>query len=349
MIHTLKIRSSFFSLLAVLLAILLISSCGDSQQRNSTLIFSGVCDGSAAVRIGRNKILVAYDEMNSLFAFDAEGGSFERSIPLKDILQLTDNDEMDLEAAVVHNDGVWWIGSHGLDSSADPAPNRRVLFKTSLPEQSAKGLAGIRLQDGPYDIAGLISESLPDNANDDSHAKDLAPKKGGINVEGLSVTAEGNLLVALRSPLTEGLVGDAVVLELSKSQSLFDVVRSHHLHLGDKGIRDIVISANGYLLIAGSVKSGGDFSVFRWQRTKNAGDIQTGDIEEVFTVPEGLNAEALVDMGSYWLLLSDDGKVNRADSETSDGDRICDNIVRNNPRGQSHKSVFFRGIKFSEK
>lgn len=331
----------------------LVSSCGDDQQRDSTLIYSGVCDGSAAVRIGRNEILVAYDEMNSLFVFDAEGGSFKGTAPLRDILQLSDDDEMDLEGGVVLNNGVWWIGSHGRDSSADPAPNRRVLFKTSIPELSDGG-AEIRLLDGPFDIAELISDSLSSDANGSVPAKDLAPKKGGINVEGLSVTAAGDLLVALRSPLTRGMTGDAIILELSKRQGSIDLVRTYRLPLGDRGIRDIVISANGYLLIAGAVESGGNFSVFRWQRPvraddMRADDIQADNIEGVLKVPRGLNAEALVDLGTYWLLLSDDGKVNRSDSEASDGDRICDNIVRHNSLAQTHKSVYFRGIKFSEK
>jgi len=146
---------------------LLCSSCGEKPNRDAVLVYQGICDGSAAVRIGNSKLLVAYDEMNSLFIFDTAGGSVQQKIELGGILPLPDNSEMDLEAAVVHDNGVWWIGSHGLDSKAVAVPNRRVLFKTSLPgdlddaagdTRSEQGLHTITLQEGPYDLGLLLSE-----------------------------------------------------------------------------------------------------------------------------------------------------------------------------------------------
>ena len=112
------------------------------------------------------------------------------------------------------------------------------------------------------------------------------------------------------------------------------------MSLSDRGVRDIVSSDNGYYLIAGTVKSGGEFSVFRWQLS--------GELVEVFAIPSGFNAEGLVNMGQYWLVLSDDGKVKRKDREASGGDRICDKIVRKNSTGHANKNVYFRGIKFTD-
>lgn len=328
-----RLKRVFFCLLTGLIAG--ISGCGEAPQNETVLVYRGICDGSASVPVGDGRILVAYDEMNSLFVFDAAGGAIQQTIELGEVVPLPDNSEMDLEAAVVHDNGVWWIGSHSLDSDADRAPNRRLLFKTSLPATGLQENASraITLIEGPYDLYGLLSEFAGENA------RRLAPKKGGINIEGMSVTGNGDLLIALRSPLTGGLTGDATVLQLARRDGSFYPVKTRHLSLGNRGIRDIVISDSGYYLIAGAVKSGGAFSVYRWQLS--------GELAEVFTIPNGFNAEALVDMGQYWLILSDDGKVKRKDREASDGDRICDKIVRKNAGGSASESVYFRGIKFT--
>jgi len=340
------LRCLFFGLLVCLLY-----GCGEKTKHDAVLIYQGICDGSAAVRLGSDKLLVAYDEMNSLFVFDADGGSVQHSIELGKLLQLPDDKEMDLEAAVLDGSGVWWIGSHGLDSDADAVPNRRVLFKTSLPDDSSvdtgsdeteRALQAITLQEGPYDLGELLFEFTGDGA-----AK-LAPKKGGLNIEGISVTMGGDLLIALRSPLTNRLAGDAIILQLTKQRESFGLVNSYQLSLGDRGIRDLVISDDGYYLIAGTVKSGGDFSVFRWQLPNEQANQQANELEEVFIIPHDFNAEGLVNMGQHWLVLSDDGKVKRKDREASDGDRICDQILRKNSGGHKHKNVYFRAIKFTE-
>ncbi len=334
--HSYQLKYLFFSLLVCLLCV----GCGEKTKHDSVLVYQGICDGSAAIRLDGDKLLVAYDEMNSLFLFDAEGGAIQQTIELGELLELPDNSEMDLEAAVVQGSGVWWIGSHGLDSEADLVPNRRVLFKTTLPGNSSvdsetkSGLLTMELQEGPYDLSELLSEFAGDDA------ARLAPKKGGINVEGISVTRDGDMLIALRSPLTNGLAGDATILQVAKQGQTFQLVENHRFSLGDRGIRDIVISDGGYYLIAGDVKSGGDFSIFRWQLS--------GALEEVFAIPHNFNAEGLVDMGQYWLVLSDDGKVKRKDREASDGDRTCDKIVRRNSSGHANKNVYFRGIKFTD-
>ncbi len=326
------------------LVCLLCAGCVEKTKGYTALVYQGICDGSAAVRLDGNKLLVAYDEVNSLFLFNAKGGSVQQTFELGEILQLPDNREMDLEAAVVQGDEVWWMGSHGLDGDANSAPNRRVLFKTTLPGisdadsaanqglQTAE-LQSIELIEGPYDLGELLLDITG------SSAAKLAPKKGGLNIEGISLTAGGDLLIALRSPLTKGLAGDATILQIAKQRQSYQLVEAHRLSLGDRGIRDIAFSGDGYYLIAGEVKSGGDFSVYHWQ--------VTGELKEVFAIPHGFNAEALVDMGQYWLVLSDDGKVKRKDREASDGDRICDKIIGKNSHGHANENVYFRGLRFT--
>jgi len=176
---------------------------------HSTLIFRGVCDASAAVRIGRERLLVAYDEANSVYAYNSDGGSVLQSYPLNELVGLKEDSEMDLEAAVLHDRGIWWIGSHGRDGDAAVAPDRGLLFKTSMPLSDSNTLV---LRDGPYRLNKVLSRTLGE-LTDATDFHTAAPKKGGINIEGLSVTTEGNFLIGMRSPLDSGSSGEAFVLE----------------------------------------------------------------------------------------------------------------------------------------
>ncbi len=277
--------------------------------------------------MGRQQILVASDEANALYLFNSQGGDLQKSYSLEEFLP--NRAEMDIEAGVLHDGGVWWIGSHGLDANADTAPNRNVLFKIGLPDVDNRGNGKVELLSELYDLSELIQNSVDDSA------RKLAPKKGGINVEGMSFTINGDLLVALRSPLSNGTSGSATIIQLALKNNEFKVVDTFQLALGNRGIRDLVITDNGYLLIAGGVASGGRFTVYRWNLA--------GQPVELFEVPEGFNAEALVDMGQEWLLLSDDGKVARVDNDAEDGYRDCEDIETT---GGARSNVYFRGLRF---
>ena len=300
----------------------------EATDVDNIVFFRGICDGSAAVRIGNDQLLVAYDETNELYLFDSHGGDVKNSFSLQQILPLADKTEMDLEASVVHGSSIWWVGSHGLDSDAGDSPNRRVLFRTSIPKPHDDTL---NLLSAVHDISALIEQIVGEQV------RSLAPKKGGVSVEGLSVTSEGDLLVALRSPLTDGLQGDAYVIQITQRNGDFELVNSHTLSLSNRGIRDLVKSDNGYLLLAGDIDNGGDFTLYRW--------LPDGDTVELESIPSNFNAEALVDMDTYWLVLSDDGKVKRPDTSAKDGDRRCDKIYKSTS-DSSATSVYFRAIKF---
>ena len=89
-------------------------------------VLHGICDGSAAVSV-EGGLVVAYDEDTTLYGFDADGRALG-SLPLREALSLPSDAELDLEGAARDGQRTWWVGSHGLDGSGEPAPNRRVLF-----------------------------------------------------------------------------------------------------------------------------------------------------------------------------------------------------------------------------
>ncbi|OED37440.1 hypothetical protein AB833_23765 [Chromatiales bacterium (ex Bugula neritina AB1)] len=294
-------------------------------------MFEGICDGSAAVRLGEKQLLVAYDERNSFYLFDIDGGRYQQEIPFHEMLQLDGRAEADIEGAAISGDSIWWIGSHGLDGSAEHAPNRHVLFQTGSVISSEGQLAITR---SPADILPLL---LSDNSIRSILTDEVLqrpPKKGGFNIEGLAADADGNLLVALRSPLSSD---SALVIRLRNTAAGLVPAGHYLLDLGGRGIRDIISVADGYLLIAGNTGGGGHFALFHWAPGSVA--------REVAEIPAGINAEALIEFADHWLVLSDDGKVTRPDSDANDGDRGCDRIYKKNPLGGGHKNVFFRAVK----
>ena len=324
------IFSAFISrlILALLLGFFLLACQNETPE---PVIFNGICDGSASVRAGRQQLLVANDETNAIYAFD-NTGSLLRSYSFDSLLELPGDGETDIEAASVHGQSIWWIGSHGRDSSGELATNRELLFKTNIPQMADK----LIVTEGPYNLVSLINRIVDQQLERNTLSR--APKKGGLNIEGLAFTPGGDFLVGLRSPLSRGSSGDASVLRLALEDGEFEFVANYTLDLNDRGIRDLVASKNGYLLIAGGVGGGGIFSLFKW-------DI-TGKLEKVLDFPEGFNAEALVNMGSYWLVLSDDGKVKRSAATDADGSRSCDELFKGNEPAAKLESVYFRGLLF---
>lgn len=297
-------------------------------------VFRGVCDGSAAVMLDDATLLVAYDELNALFAFPLSGGQYTARLDLEELLDLPSSAEIDIEAAARAGDRIWWLGSHGPDSDARDAPNRRLLFATTVPSPD---LQDLEIMVPPQDLTDVLLDSPAVRAVLNKAVRKRAPKAGGVNIEGLAATPEGGLLLGFRSPLSaaKGLKGKAMLVSLLPDGDRFSVQSISRLDLGDRGVRDLASDGDGYVLIAGSVKSGGEFALYAWDGfSKRAEALQP---------IADLHAEALVDVDGHWLLLSDDGKQSRADSESSDGFSRCDSIRERARAGGQHPGVFFRG------
>lgn len=303
-----------------------------SQAQSSTVIrFYGICDGSAAVALSNDHLLVAYDEQNSLFEFSSSGGFPLRQHDYGKALGSTS--EVDVEAAALLQQAIWWIGSHGNDGSGDRAVSRQQLFRTEV-HYSADNQSRVEVAGESIDLLPeLLRQGIAAGLFDQSHKK-MRPKKGGINIEGMAAMESGHLLIGLRSPLTIG--GNAIVARVDISATPPSVVRFYNPDLGKRGVRDIQPFENAYLLIAGDVDSGGDFSIYRW--------VPESKPVWLLDLPKHFNAEALVKTGEQWLVMSDDGKVKRSDDRAADGDRQCDTIRDKNPLAGQHPSVFFRAL-----
>lgn len=312
----------------LLVSICFISACSDSAFESpvtETLVFSGICDGSAAILVDDQSMLVAYDENNALYLYNINGGRPLAEFSYQALLDI-DDDEVDIEAVAVAPDGLWWIGSHGLDGDGDEALNRRILFRTNTPNSVDSKLQVLEVV---TDLMAAILDA--DNSKEFFSKKILKkkPKKGGFNIEGLSVASDGSLLLGLRSPLTAS--DHAIIVQLNRKEAGFVVKDISQVDLGGRGIRDIQPSKNGFVIIAGDVGSNGVFALYQWQ---------IGGIARVLThLDRDLNPEALVRIADYWLVISDDGKKDRGKGAT------CDDIAGHEL--SADKDVFFRAIKIS--
>jgi hypothetical protein len=230
--------------------------------------YSGMCDASGGVAISSNLFAVACDEDNVLRVYrnDQPGGPV-KEFDINAFLGLTGHSlEADLEAAARIGNRAFWIGSHGRNKDGKERLNRHRLFATDI--QGNDGDLTLTPAGKPYER--LLADLLADPRFDSFHlaeASRLAPKeRGALNIEGLSATPEGHLLIGFRNPIP---AGKALLIPLlnpneviQEKPARFD--NAIQLDLHGLGIRDIAWHGGTYTVIAGSYHGGGDFRLYRW-------------------------------------------------------------------------------------
>jgi hypothetical protein len=279
-----------------------------SATVDAPVVFTGMCDASAAAVVSGDLLAVANDEDNVLrFYRTSRPGPPIHACDLAPLLGLKRKAELDLEGAARLGTNFFWITSHGQNKAGEYTPNRHRLFALAI----AEGPEGpsVRLVGEPF--AGLVSAMAADprlaRFELDRAARRLPKDGGGLNIEALTDTAEGTLLVGFRNPIPEGR---ALIVPLLNPHELMTGSAPRFgdpvlLDLKGLGLRGMGSTAGGYFLIGGPTGGTGDSHLFRWNGRSDAPEI----------IPEaslqGLNPEAISfhDMGDgdKVLLLSDDG------------------------------------------
>lgn len=134
----------------------------------------------------------------------------------------------------------------------------------------------------------------------------LAPEaNGGLKIEGLADSADGQLLIGFRNPVREG---KALVVVLRNPQQVASGSAATFgppigLDLGGRGVRAIERLDSGYLIVAGPNADEGDFWLYRW--SGQAGDAPQRVPDLAFGT---LRPEAIVawPQTGLVLILSDD-------------------------------------------
>lgn len=289
--------------------------------------FEGACDASGAVPINERYFAVADDEDNVLRIYDAmAGGKAVRRTNLSKQIALEKKGEVDIEAATSLGERAFWLSSHGRNAKGDEDVNRSLVITTELPALDAK----IEVQGKVYrNLLGDL-QANPELARYElGRAAELAPKDpGGLNIEGLTATPEGTLIIGFRSPVPGG---KALIVPLLNPEALYDAGSPRfgapiELDLGGLGVRSLSWWRGNYLVAAGSTAEGGPARLYRW---RGAGAEPQLIAEAALT---GLNPEAFftAEGNSQILVLSDDGG-------RSIGGKPCKKVKRK-------KRKSFRGV-----
>jgi hypothetical protein len=286
--------------------------------------YRGLCDASAAVFLDASRFVVANDEDNVLRVYRGSEPVPARSVPLDAFLKLdagSKNPETDIEAGAVLGDLTFWITSHGRDKDGEWRPNRHRFFAVRADSSDPELLipAG-----SPYDR--LVRDLLADpglsglglNKAASPHVvrkKSLAPKKKGLNIEGLArIPGTRSLWIGFRNPVPGGKA--LLVPFLNPEEVVFRGNRCRFgkpvlLDLGGLAVRDMTaVEATGVVwIVAGRPDSTPDFRLFTWNgRPSDApAPVRCGVdwiARESFTPEAVLCAPG----GNGGLLISDDGE-----------------------------------------
>jgi hypothetical protein len=268
--------------------------------------YSGMCDASAAVALDAEHFAVADDERNVLQIYRRGRPEPVASVKLWKFLGTKKDKESDLEGAAAIGKRVYWISSHGRNSKGEVQERRFRFFATRLKAGAPPRLAPIGR---PY--AGLLDDlvSAPElQAYDLAAASKLPPEApGGLNIEGLAATPQGELLIGFRNPVPGG---KALLVPLKNPKGVLkgsapQFGTPFELALGGRGIRSIELIGDSYLIVAGPTDDGSGFAIHRWSG-------RPGDEPVALDINlKGLRVEALfaVPGAGEVQLLSDDGGV----------------------------------------
>ena len=230
--------------------------------------YTGMCDASGAVTVSSNLFVVADDEHNVLQVYrsDQPGGPVKQ-FDFNAFLEVHGKSlEADLEGAARIGDRAFWIGSHGRNTDGKERLNRHRLFATDIIVNN--GDVTLTPAGKPY--KRLLEDLLRDARFDQFHfakAARHAPKeRGALNIEGLSATPEGHLLIGFRNPVPSS---KALLIPLLNPNEVIEGAPARFddavmLDLGGRGIRDIAWHGGTYMIIAGSWHGGGNFQLYRW-------------------------------------------------------------------------------------
>lgn len=309
----------------------------------------GICDASAAIALGENKFVVGNDETDSelgnfLWIYSSqESGKALETIDINSWLKNNPkNREIDLEGVTVLNDIIYWITSHGRNKSAERKLPRHQFFASKITDdgssivQEGESYTQLVLRD-------IIEDSQLAKIFDFKTAETKAPKaEGGLNIEGLTATPDGNILIGFRNPVPNS---KALLLPLKNPKSLVTNSTTAKAEFGDPilldlgglGIRSIEFwpALEVYLIIAGEFHGGDQFVFYTWSGKKEDAPEKIESLQ----FPDGFRPEALLFYPHFqdrFQILSDDGTIERV------GNTPCKDIIDKNNSEKYFRSIWVK-------
>lgn len=321
-----------------------VTSCADHNEPDQTVfVFEGMSDASAAVALSRKMFIVADDENNMLRVYKIESNSAPVfSYDLTSFLGIAPkHPEADIEAATMVGERIYWITSHGRNKDGKMRPNRYRFFATSVKvkDQSISiSPVGTPCQTLVQELVRTESMCKLDlqratrfsatNLKEKERTK-LAPKKQGLNIEGLCASPDGKTIyIGFRNPRPRSVAtgrGQALVVALNNPSQVIEKAEEPIFgepilwDLGGLGIRSMEYSHfyEAYFIVAGPHDGQSRFALYRWSGKKDTPPIL---VREIDTDKSKFTPEALVvfdNSDSFWLL-SDDGSLTIDVSDASE-------------------------------
>lgn len=284
----------------------------------------GICDASGAISIDEHRFIVANDEDNFLRVYSSDrSDKWLEKIPVNNYFTKNpEDDEVDLEAATQLGDLFYWITSHGRNKNARRKEERHQFFANQITDSEKP----ILKQVGKSYTQLVFKDMLQDSRFEDyklKEAETLAPKaEGGLNIEGLTATPRGELLIGFRNPIPHQ---KALLIPLKNPRDLIDeksdnAIKANfgdpiELDLGGLGIRSIEYwqEYEIYLIIAGAYDASDKFGLYSW----SGNDREPPKKIELPNLPSQFKPESVLfypQKPNHLQLLSDDGSITRVNN-----------------------------------
>jgi hypothetical protein len=298
-------------------------AASDNSGTSTTRFLTGTSDGSTAIAIDSNYMLIGDDENQVLRLYDRSnsglpiaGFDFTTSLGLTDISGGIPR-EVDIEASTKIGNRIYWMGSESNNDTGSPRINRNRIFATDI---SGTGASTTLSYVSRYDF---LREDIIAWDQNNGHGKGanyygLAASGAsgvsskvpeGYNIEGLEMAPDNTTAyIAFRAPeVPPGTRSKALIVPVTNFTSLLSISGGTQgsatfgtpieLDLGGRGIREIrKNAANQYLIIAGSAGDAGpapnDAKLFSWTGNASDAPIETG------TFASGFNPEGIVALSS---------------------------------------------------
>jgi hypothetical protein len=264
------------------------------DQPSAAVEHQGTSDASGAVALSERLFVVGNDEDNALRVYErGRPGkpvtAFDMSAQLDVGAEPKALKEVDIEGATKLGGLVYWISSHGTGKVGDERLERRRFFATRFTVDGKQ----IRME-----FIGSPSKSLLDEMIASPRlakykfeaAAKIAPKEGGLNIEGLAAMPDKSMLIGFRSPLTANR--RAIVVPLVNPEAVIDGKAANfgdpiELDLGGLGVRGLEHCPvrKEYVVIAGPQASGA-CRIYRWSGEKDQAPREVASAKLDGWVPE---------------------------------------------------------------
>jgi len=297
------------------------------------LIFRGASDASAGVAVGEEMFVVADDENNILRIYETgKTGQPVGSFDMTSFLDIEpDHPEADIEAATMIGRRIYWITSHGRNKDGKLRSNRYRFFATDVLIENRsvklrpvgkpyKNLIHEFLKTQPARRLGLDKATRFGAELKKKDREKLAPKKEGLNIEGLCASPDGGTLYfGLRNPRPKDKpVGraKAIVVPLLSPDRIIEKGEAPVFgepilwNLKGLGIRSMEYSRfhKACFVIAGGPDEDVGFALYRWSgKPESPPELE----RELSLGKSKFSPEALIpfEKSGRLLILSDDGSL----------------------------------------